>query len=115
MVNDVNDSKYSNIVLRTINNVNQSLTEKITLKQFAEMVFIHPNYLSSLLRKEVGISLFEYVLKRKIEESMYYIKYTDMPLAAISNKFHFCSQSYYIQTFKKYLEVTPNRYRRPLG
>lgn len=115
MVNDVNDSKYSNIVLHTINNVNQSLTEKITLGQLSEKVFVHPNYLSSLFRKEVGISLFEYILKRKIEESMYYIKYTDMPLAGIANKFHFCSQSYYIKTFKKYLGVTPNWYRRPLG
>lgn len=115
MVNDVNDSKYSNIVLHTINNVNQYLSEKITLTQLAEKVFVHPNYLSSLFRKEVGISLFEYILKRKIEESMYYIKYTDMPLAAIANKFHFCSQSYYIKTFKRYLGVTPNWYRRPLG
>lgn len=115
MVNDVNDSKYSNIVLHTINNVNQSLTEKITLKQFADKVFVHPNYLSSLFKKEVGISLFEYILKRKVEESMYYIKYTDMPLAAIADKFHFCSQSYYIKTFKKTLGVTPNWYRRPLG
>jgi YesN/AraC family two-component response regulator len=115
MVTEVNNSKYSNIILNTINNVNQSLTEKITLKQLADKVFVHPNYLSSLFKKEVGISLFEYILKRKIEESIYDIKYTDMPLAAIANKFHFCSQSYYIKTFKKYLGVTPNWYRRPNG
>jgi YesN/AraC family two-component response regulator len=45
MVLDVNDSKYSSIVLRTINNVNQSLTEKVTLQQLADMVYVHPNYL----------------------------------------------------------------------
>lgn len=115
MVMEVNRSKYSNIVLNTINNVNQSLTEKITLKELAEKVFVHPNYLSSLFKKEVNISLFEYILKRKVEESIYFIKFTDMPLADIANKFHFCSQSYFIKTFKKYLGVTPNWYRRPSG
>jgi two-component system response regulator YesN len=115
MVVDVNDSKYSSIVLRTINNANQHLTEKIALKDLADLVFVHPNYLSSLFKKEVGISLFEYILKRKVEDSVYFIKYTDMPLCAIAEKFHFCSQSYYIKTFKKYLGVTPNWYRRPNG
>lgn len=113
MVVDMNGSKYSNIVLRTINNANQSLTEKVTLKELADKVYVHPNYLSSLFKKEVNISLFKYILKRKVEESVYFIKYTDMPLADIANKFHFCSQSYYIKTFKKYLGVTPNWYRRP--
>ncbi len=115
MVSEVNHSKYSNIVLQTINNANQTLTDKITLKELADRVFVHPNYLSSLFKKEVNISLFEYILKRKVEESVYFIKYTDMPLAAIAGKFHFCSQSYYIKTFKKYLGVTPNWYRRPSG
>jgi YesN/AraC family two-component response regulator len=113
MVRAVNHSKYSQVVIQTINHVNQSLTEKITLKQLADKVFVHPNYLSSLFKKEVGISLFEYILKRKVEESIYFIKFTDIPLADIANKFHFCSQSYYIKTFKKYLGVTPNWYRRP--
>lgn len=115
MVREVNHAKYSNIVIRTINNVNQSLTEKLTLKQLADKVFVHPNYLSSLFKKEVNISLFEYILKRKVEESIYFIKFTDMPLADIANKFQFCSQSYFIKTFKKYLGVTPNWYRRPSG
>lgn len=113
MVLDVNDSKYSSIVLRTINNVNQSLTDKVTLQQLADMVYVHPNYLSSLFKREVNISLFKYILKRKVEESVSFIKYTDLPLCAIANKFHFCSQSYYIKTFKKCLGVTPNWYRRP--
>lgn len=115
MVLEVNDSKYSSIVLATINNANQSLTEKITLKQLADKVFVHPNYLSSLFKKEVNISLFEYILKRKVEESVYFIKYSELSLAEISTKFHFCSQSYYIKTFKRYLGVTPNWYRRPNG
>lgn len=113
MVLDVNDSKYSSIVLRTINNVNQSLTEKVTLQQLADMVYVHPNYLSSLFKREVSISLFKYILKRKVEESVCFIKYTDLPLSAIAHKFQFCSQSYYIKTFKKCLGVTPNWYRRP--
>lgn len=115
MVLDVNHAKYSNTVINTINYVNRTLTEKMTLQQFAEKVFLHPNYLSSLFKKEVGISLFEYILKRKVEESIYFIKFTEMPLAQIANKFHFCSQSYFIKTFKKYLGVTPNWYRRPNG
>lgn len=112
MAMDVNNSKYSSIVLRTINNANLLLTEKVTLKQLADKVYVHPNYLSSLFKKEVNISLFKYILKRKVEESIYFIKYTDMSLAAIASKFQFCSQSYYIKTFKKYLGVTPNWYRR---
>ncbi len=110
-VNAANTSKYSPIIRNTITYIMNHLTEKLVLNDIAQNVYVHPNYLSSLFKKEVGMSLFEYILKRRIDESTYFLKYSNESIADIAALYQFCNQSYYIKTFNKFMHISPYVYR----
>ena len=57
------------------------------------------------------MTLSEYILKFKINESKNLLKYTNKPIPVISTYLGFSSQSHFNKVFKKYLNVTPLKYR----
>lgn len=112
MVQELSKNKYSNIVQQALSYIYKNLTSKLTLKKVSEAVFVHSNYLSSLFIKEVGISLPDYIMKTRVEESKYYIRYTNTKISDIATFYQFCNQSYFTEAFKKYVGLTPGKYRR---
>lgn len=111
IVQDLSKSKYSNIIQQAVSYIYKNLTNKLNLRIIAEAVYVHPNYLSTLFRKEVGMSLSDYIMKTRVEEAKYYIRYTNTKISEIAAFYQFCNQSYFIQVFRKYTGFTPNEYR----
>ncbi len=105
-------AKYSRPVFDALQYIDNNLTEDLKLAGVAKHAFVHPNYLSSLFKKEVGVPMAEYIARRRVEESSYFVACTDDEIADIANFYHFCSQSYYGTVFKKVLSVSPREYRR---
>ena len=103
--------KYSHPVFNALQYVNNNLTQKLSLADIANHAYVHPNYLSSIFKKEVGCPLTDFIARRRIEESTYFVAYTDYEIADIASFYHFCNQSYYCTNFKHYLSVSPNEYR----
>lgn len=111
IVQDLSKSKYSNIIQQAVSYIYKNLTNRLNLKIIADAVYVHPNYLSTLFRKEVGMSLTDYIMKTRVEEAKYYIRYTNTKISEIAAFYQFCNQSYFIQVFRKYTGFTPNEYR----
>lgn len=111
IVQDLSKSKYSNIIQQAISYIYKNLTNKLTLRQISDAIYVHPNYLSTLFKKEVGMSLPDYIMKTRVNESKYYIRYTNTKISDIAVFYQFCNQSYFTQAFKKFVGRTPNEYR----
>jgi len=111
-VHHVSTFKFPPIIRNTMTYVMNHLSDKLILHTIAENVYVHPNYLSALFKKEVGITLFQYIIKRRIEESTYFLKYSNESIADIATFYQFCNQSYYIKMFNKYMDTSPNAYRQ---
>lgn len=111
MVQDLSKSKYSNIIQQAVSYIYKNLTNKLNLRTIAEAIYVHPNYLSTLFRKEVGMSLPDYIMKTRVDEAKYYIRYTNTRISDIAAFYQFCNQSYFIQVFKRFAGFTPNEYR----
>ncbi len=111
-VNHVSTFKFSLVIRNTMTYIMNHLCEKLTLHDIAANVYVHPNYLSALFKKEVGITLFQYIIKRRIEESTYFLKYSNESIADIAVFYQFCNQSYYIKMFNKYMDTSPHAYRQ---
>ncbi|WP_042221798.1 helix-turn-helix domain-containing protein [Oceanobacillus manasiensis] len=105
---------YSRPVNYCLNYIFNHLYDKINLDTLANNSGVHPNYLSSIFKKEVGITLRNYILKAKIEEAKTLMQFTDYSLLKISTLLNFYDQSYFTKTFKKFAEVTPNQYKNSL-
>ena len=87
------------------------LNTRITVQTLSEYTGLSSSYLSRLFKKELGISISDYRLEKKIEKSENLLKYSDYSLIDIANYLAFSSQSHFIQTFKKAVGLTPNKYR----
>ena len=87
------------------------INRRITVEELAEHTDLSPSYLSRLFKKELNISVSDYILEMKIEKAQHLLKYSDYSLVEIANYLAFSSQSHFIQTFKKLIGVTPKKYR----
>ncbi|MGM0922968.1 MAG: helix-turn-helix domain-containing protein [Bacillota bacterium] len=107
----IKEQRYSKTITACKNYIYNHLYEKINHDDIAKFVELNPNYLSVLFKKEVGISVSEYIQQGKIDEAKNLISYTDTPLSEICSLLHFTDQSYFTKIFKKFAGVTPKQYR----
>ncbi|MGM7721458.1 helix-turn-helix domain-containing protein [Metabacillus sp. Hm71] len=103
--------QYSKPINMCLNYIFTHLYEDITLTHLAELTSMNPNYLSVLFKKEVGISLIQYIHQTKVVEAKHLLTYTDNSFAEISSLLNFHDQSHFIKVFKKFAGVTPKQYK----
>ena len=102
---------FSNPIVLGIDYIYSHINCRITVEELAEHADLSPNYLSRLFKKELNISISDYICEMKIEKASHLLKYSDSSLVDIANYLAFSSQSHFIQTFKKLTGVTPKKYR----
>jgi YesN/AraC family two-component response regulator len=112
LVRENNSKEYSIPVFNAMQYIINNLSQKLNLADIAKHAYVHPNYLSGLFKKETGCSITEFIARHRIEESTYFVAYTDFEIADISSFYHFCNQSYFSTLFKRYLSFSPNDYRK---
>ena len=112
-VRDYRKDPYQNeIVDKAIHYIHDHILQSISLSEVADAANVSANYLSSLFHKVVGIPLKEYINRKKIEESKYFLEHTNSSLLDIALLFGFSDQSYYTVLFRKYNGITPKKYRQ---
>lgn len=87
------------------------INERITINELAAYTNLSPSYLSRLFKQNLGVSVSDYIREKKIEKAENLLKYSDISLIEIANYLAFSSQSHFIQTFEKYVGLTPKKYR----
>ncbi len=102
---------YSPHIIDAIGYIHVRLADKITLRDVALHVGVHPAYLSKKFRQETGQTLTDYINLRKVEESIWFVRNTSHSIAEIAAMYGFSSQGYYITIFRKRLGLTPGEMR----
>lgn len=104
-------SLYPKPILIVLDYIYDNLHTKITLNALAEQVHLSPSHLSKLFHKEMGLTISNYIRKKRIEAAENMLKFSDYSCAEIANYLYFSSESYFIQAFKKETGDTPKHYR----
>ncbi|AQQ52112.1 helix-turn-helix transcriptional regulator [Planococcus lenghuensis] len=114
-VSILSERKQPSFTHQTVNKVvmyiNDEVERDLSVEDIAKHFHISTSHLSRIFREHAGITLVEYLNVRRVEESQYYLRHSNKSIAAISNQFHFCNQSYFTRIFKKYSGVTPKQFR----
>ncbi len=84
----------------------------LSLKTVASVVYSNESYLSRVFKKEVGQSLIEYVMKKRIEESIRLLNTTDLKVYEIAEKVGFRDSHYFSICFKKHVGVTVKEFKQ---
>lgn len=107
--------KKSNVLSKPIvlcmDYIYSHLNCRITVEELSAHADLSPSYLSRLFKKELNVSVSDYICEMKIEKAQHLLRYSDYSLVEIANYLAFSSQSHFIQTFKKLTGVTPKKYR----
>lgn len=102
---------YSKPVVLCLDYIYNHLHEPIRLTCLAREVGLNASYLSTLFQKEMGCSVTEYVLNKRIETAKNMLIYSEDSCAAIASTLAFSSQSHFNRTFKARTGYTPKAYR----
>ena len=99
-------------ILNSYFNSNDQLYKKLpSVKYFAELLFLSPNYLSDLLKKETGKTAQEYLHYYLIEEAKNNLLNTNDPINEIAFNLGFEYPQYFSKLFKSKTGMTPIAYR----
>ena len=75
---------------------------ELNLKYIAETIHTSESYLSRLFKKEVGVSLNDYMNQKRIRESLKLLRETDYRGYEIAERVGFNDAHYFSRCFKKY-------------
>ena len=104
-------NRYPKAVTVCMDYIYDNLHTKLSLPGLAEAVGLSAPYLSKLFRREVGMTVSQYIMKKRIEAAKNMLRYSDFSCVAISDYLCFSSESHFIQVFRKHTGVTPKQYR----
>jgi len=84
----------------------------LTLHEVAQHNHVSPNYLSYLFKKTIGMNLWEYVMKLRMEESRRLLLETDMRRYEIAERVGYESPEHFSKIFKKYYGMSPSELKK---
>lgn len=70
------------------------------------------SYISHMFKKTYGTTFGDYCNKLKLKDSLSLLTQTDMPITQVAFKVGFNDVSYFINVFKRKMNVTPLQYRK---
>ena len=69
---------YSLLIRKVITKIDYDLTADLSLKVQAEYLNVNPSYLSTLFKKETGLTLTEYINRKRIDHALLLLNSTVM-------------------------------------
>lgn len=83
----------------------------LSLKKIAAAVFAAPAYVSSLFKKEMGLSITEYITICRMQRAVELLhSQPESSLTAVSEQVGYTDPYYFSRCFKRYYGVTPSKF-----
>lgn len=95
--------------------IDQHYADDISRNSLAEIVYLDPDYTARLFKKEIGTSLGNYIIQKRISVAKDLLINTDLPISFISDRVGYGNYSYFTKLFKKETDYTPVEYRKEKG
>ena len=92
--------------------LHEKYTEAIELEDLSKLVMMNKTYMCSYFKEVMGITIFEYLQKVRINQSCRLLRTTDLPITEVALESGFNGSSYFNRAFKELLGVTPREYRK---
>lgn len=112
MVQTPPDTKHRNLIYAAIGYMQTKYREPLTLEQVADYIGYSPSYFSKVFKQETGNTFRTYLNYLRIEKSKSLLLSSQVPVSDICAMVAFEDQSYFSKVFKRFVGVTPDRYRK---
>jgi len=102
---------YSRVIRKVLTRIDSDLSADLSLHKQAELLNVNSSYLSTLFKKETGITLTEHVNRKRVEHAMYLLTSTSLQVQVIAQQCGIPDVNYFTKTFKKFTGKTPKEVR----
>ncbi|MDO5785839.1 MAG: helix-turn-helix domain-containing protein [Eubacteriales bacterium] len=102
---------HSPMIQKVLTYIDTNLCADLSLKAFSEYLSINASYLSTLFKKEMGVSLTDYVNQKRILHAQRLLVATDLPIKTVANQCGIPDVYYFSRIFKKLSGITPKSFR----
>lgn len=92
--------------------IDQQLYSIDSVEQIARSFKVSSSYAKNTFKKHMGITIFDYLFEKRMQEAKNMLKHSDMRIYEIAEKLGYKSKAYFSSAFQKYSGVTPNEYRK---
>ena len=110
-LNKIQEPANFSLVRDVLEYVKNHITEGLMLENVAAQFYVSPNYLSTLIRKETGITYRQHVINAKIDVSKHMLDDTRMRVEDISYAIGYENYISFYNAFKKLEGISPTEYR----
>lgn len=94
--------------------INENLEQDVALADLAEAVEMSPYHFARMFKQATGVAPHQYMIERRVEHAKRLLAKTELPIAEISYRLGFSSQSHFTAVFRKLTATTPKAYREAL-
>lgn len=102
------------IVTNIIELLNEKLYSSIDLDTIAKELFFSKTYIKTIFKRNMGISIIQYYILLKIEESKKLISQNKYTCTEIAYMLGFNSVHYFSRLFKAHTQMTPSEYAKSI-
>ena len=103
------NSDYIHEVLKFIRH---NLDSKLSLEKISIQAKISPFHFSRQFKREVGLSPMEYVTKLRLQQAIFLLKTTDLPIVDIATSVGYDNYGSFINRFTESIGISPNKFRK---
>ncbi len=100
------------VIINAIAYIDRHYKEQLTLKELADHAGYSRCYFSDIFKKCLGMSVWDYISIKRIEEALYLIKNTSKTIIEISSECGFNNTANFNKSFKKYTHISPHMFRK---
>lgn len=102
--------KGNHNVEKIIEFINQNYARTLTYKMISDEFFLHPNYISALIKKHTGMPFHKYLMHIRITNSIEYLESGKFTISEVAEKCGFGSVYHYSKAFAKNIGIPPSSY-----
>lgn len=111
LVKKYGSNNYSELIRRAIAYIQLNVTEKISLSDVGGNLHVSCEHLSRAFRKEVGVTITDYIHNLKAEEACNLLKSGKYNISEIAYTFGYSSPEHFSAMFKKFVGISPKKWQ----
>lgn len=92
--------------------IDSHFEQRLTLSSLAEKCFYNPSYFSRVFKENFGVSLKEYITRKRLDYAIKLLSTTELSIDKVSELSGFTDRNSCTHAFSKYLNSNPKDYRK---
>jgi len=92
--------------------IHDHIGDDLTRNSLAEVIYLNPDYLARVFKKETGVSLGSYITQSRIAAAKHLLETTTLSIYAVGKKVGYANYSYFSKLFKQDVGLSPNEYKK---